>query len=530
MAPEEMMGYGTKGQPETPAGLNVTETADVLSFRLTWESVAGVTYRVCRSMDGAVQQPEAGECIADGLTEPVLTDSCVMSARDVFYSVFAYRDGQYSAPAQAAASGFAAPAPEKVWFSAAEGGLQIRWQKPEGAVRVRVLYAEGGQEPAEAPGGETHLAGENDADGLRCGGLREETNYIFRIQCAYAYHGGIRYSRGILRKGSLPEKLFDIALSAPEYRAEETVLHWTSAPVAQELLVLPVRAEAAELLLEGLTAERMRTAFGVPVLETDCSRTDSCTVPRAHGTAENYAVVIRRGQSCRLCGMFNSAGFDAVLLDPDSCTISADHVLRVRLKSLPDAVTRLFTYVITEDTPERRHPLPTERDVQNGRLMPVRREAYLQSANQLQANVKRFGYVWFCVIAELKIDGKTLFSPLTLLRQEHPAPINIIYKFSKPRLFRRNAIRLQIRSAADMLPKLYLVYMADGSAPISFSDPDLQILEVLETALFQQKQTGKHYEYTYVLSKEQADKLPPNVSLRLILDKEMQTQYQLQQE
>lgn len=170
--------------PSSPAGFSAR--ADGARVRLSWARGADpeVSFTVVRARGQAPASVSAGDAVVPSTKEDRAEDQRPPVAEEVFYSLFATRDGrQFSDPA--AVSITVLPEPQELQASTGESSATIRWTSAREAVGTEAVWTgPGGQRQAQTVQG-TSLT----VDGLQLGSA-----YRFALRSVYLVNGRTEHS------------------------------------------------------------------------------------------------------------------------------------------------------------------------------------------------------------------------------------------------------------------------------------------------------------------------------------------------
>ena len=175
--------------PQPPS--NVRGSMEGGTYRMKFEppaDSAGVSYRIFRA-EGRRPAPSEADRLAD-VQAPWYADRTVRAGRTYHYAVYSCRRGRLSEEPARLGPVTMVPEVDVVTITPVVGGLRISFEVPKGASRVRVWREDG-------PDSRELSVRGNHVDDL---GLREDTEYRYRVAAEYRIGGKTVRSRGSVHR------------------------------------------------------------------------------------------------------------------------------------------------------------------------------------------------------------------------------------------------------------------------------------------------------------------------------------------
>jgi len=214
---------------------------DVDRVLVTWEpspAIAGpVRYLVVRGRDHPPDSPSRGVAVVTGTERTDVTDADAPPGADLYYSVFAARGGEAWSPPVTAPLVTFTPDVADVSVTAGDASAGASWRPHPDADAVHVVRRE--DRPPRGPDDGTAV--EASLTGFADGGLRNGTEYYYRIAVSYLTAAGQRRrSAGVVVKAvpePVPRPVASLDITGPGDGTQVFLATWTPPPYGRVRLV-----------------------------------------------------------------------------------------------------------------------------------------------------------------------------------------------------------------------------------------------------------------------------------------------------
>ena len=227
-----------------PAPGNVHAEQDGNRMRVSWQPSAatgGVHYLVARGRGHAPRLPSEGIAVVTRTEQSEVTDDKAPAGTDLFYSVFAAREGAGEGKAWSPRATFGpavlTPDIADVSVSYADTSVTMSWRPYPGTDAVHVVR----QEAREPRGPDDGTIVDSTLTGFTDPGLRSGTEYWYLIVATYRTGDGpSRRAPGVVRHvvpEPVPRPVTDLDITGPGEHEPTFLATWTRPPYGQVRLV-----------------------------------------------------------------------------------------------------------------------------------------------------------------------------------------------------------------------------------------------------------------------------------------------------
>lgn len=518
---------------QQPSGLTASVAGGTgLKCSLSWTPTpdAGVTYHVVRKLNGRPGGPLDGVVLEKGLHTVAYVDKGLQPGLSYGYGVFAVRSGIFSKGAFAEVVNYSELDASHLRYSTGNGCFSATWVLPANCLGVKVTRGEGFI-PPETPASSVTVIDGLATSGFRDTNVRNGKSYGYRLQCAYQYGGGFRYSKGrtVFQKiEPMPESLKGIKVKS---EGTNVTVSWTGDGRNQTVMIREVKDDKVSRIMKGVPiqladSERLLGRDHIFANSTSDSGKVSFTIPE--NSSVQAAVVSISGQNMVVSEIVRLSSVDKCEIDKNETRIVNDE-LRLYIKKNNKlsaiyyaAATKTGNYV----------PWCSAEDAEAGRMHRASLVEYQNEGNILVKNMPPDD-IYLTVIGEYNLGGHKVYSEPSKMKISNKPKDVIRYSMNWQTGFlhrQRKNCMLSIRSGAASLPQMYLCCKSDGTEPMSLDDPDVKILHTIEEIDEESDLRSSDGGVSFPLSDDLWTGMARGTILRLLIDPEDFLMYELSAE
>ena len=518
-------------KPRTPLNLraSVQGTDSSLTCTLTWDASGdkGVTYQVVRKQGSIPQNPGDGYVITASLNDLKCVDTTLQPGIGYGYAVFAHRQSAFSAPTSVEVAKYSDLDRNKLQTYAENSVCRFNWVLPANCIGVRILRAVDAIPSAE-PGPDCSVVASKAAASFIDSKVTNGRTYCYRLQCAYPYESGFRYSEGLtvtMRPEPLPDPLQNVKVKIEGVRVNIT---WTPNMNGGSVSICEAAPSVGSLIGQVLPLSDIHSAVG--------GKRSYASLAENAGNAAfdvppnvtcHIAVISVLGSKGVISAFKQVSSVEKCEIDRANTQVLAGDRMSLKLKTIPKNLANIH-YIVSRKAGDR-PPWATIESARQNLMSVISVGDYRRDGMILLEHLPKDD-LYVSVIGEYRLpDGTTLFSDPSKMRLSNRPKGMLRYNFrwtGGGRLFARQRTKhctLTVTADRDETPEIFVVYKSDGHIPMSLKDPKRIILHTIN-----EMQNGfPNHVYSYEFPDSVWAGIPSGTVLRLYINEDAMLEYEI---
>lgn len=517
-------------KPRKPLNLHASVRDGAhLSCTLCWDASGdkGVSYTVVRKKNGMPKNSADGDLIASGITTLTCVDKTLQPGISYGYSVFSHRQAAFSEPLSVEVAKYSELDEHSINVYAESGVCHFSWVLPLNCIGVRILRSVDSIPPISPGPGSSIVAAKASANYNDTSVINGRT-YGYRLQCAYPYENGYRYSEGVTvtaRPEPLPEKLQNINVRIEGVHVTVT---WT-----------PLKTGGSVILSEAAHAANSLVGQTIPLSDINAvvgGKRNYANTAAINGTASfdvppnltsNIAVISVLGSKGVISAIRQVSSVEKCEIDRRQTQLLGGNRLAIRLQNIPKNLTNIH-YVVARKVSDKA-PWATMETARQRLMSAVSVDDYRRDGMILVERLPQDD-LYVSVIGEYHLpSGNTLFSETAKMRISNRPKGKLRYSFrwsGGGKFIGRSRTKhctLTVTSDRPETPEIFVLYKSDGHIPMSLQDPKRIILHTIP-----EMQDGfPNNKYEYEFPDDTWTGIPSGTVLRLYIGNDSMLEYEI---